>query len=199
MKGGSSQLRKDSIMRKHQFLLVVFLLALLGILAGCARMQSHYVAHNTASSTPTAISSPKPWPTPIDIKPADMEKLHWIEGSWRGTGGDIAPFFERYKFENASTLVVETLEDETLSKVSDVSRFELKDGHFGYSGVDSGSVATALDDQSITFVPYGKSKNSFRWQRESDNSWKAVLNWTDKTGAAKERIYNMQRWPAKTQ
>jgi hypothetical protein len=184
-------------MRNHQFLLIGFLLALLGILAGCARMQSHYEAHSTASPLP--VTSPKPWPTPIDIKAADLEKLHWIEGSWRGTGGDVAPFFERYKFESATTLVVETLEDETLSKVRDVSRFELKDGHFGYSGVDSGSVATALDDQSITFVPYGKAKNSFRWQRESDNSWKAVLNWTDKTGAAKERIYDMQRWPARTQ
>jgi hypothetical protein len=58
-------------------------------------------------------------------------------------------------------------------------------------------VASALDDHSITFVPYGKSRNCFRWQRESDNSWKAVLNWTDKTGAAKERVYNMERWPPK--
>jgi hypothetical protein len=187
-------------MRKHQFLMSVLLMAVVGILGACVRMKSlHYEAHSTASPTPSPATSPKPWPTPIDIKPADLEKLHWIEGSWRGTGGDVAPFFERYKFENATTLVVETLEDEALSKVSDVSRFELKDGHFGYSGVDSGSVATALDDHSITFVPYGKAHNSFRWQRESDNSWKAILNWTDKTGAAKERIYNMQRWPARTQ
>jgi hypothetical protein len=186
-------------MRKHQFLLSVFLLALLGILAGCARIQSHFEAHSTASPTPAPATSPTPWPTPIEIKPADLGKLRWIEGAWRGTGGDVPPFYERYKFENDSTLVVETLADETLSKVSDVSRFELKDGHFGYSGENSGSVATALDDHSITFAPYGKAQNSFRWQRESDNSWKAILNWTDKTGAAKERIYNMQRWPAKTE
>jgi len=123
--------------------------------------------------------------------------LRWIEGAWRGTGGDVPPFFERYKFENDSTLLVETLADETLSKVSDQSRFELKDGHFGYSAEGSGSVATTLDDTSITFEPLGKSRNSFRWERESANKWKAILKWTDKNGAAKERIYSMERLPDK--
>ena len=84
--------------------------------------------------------------------------------------------------------------DETSSKVTDVSRFELKDGHFGSGTNESGSVATALDDNSITFEPLGKSGNSFRFQRESDNSWTAILNWTDKTGVPKERIYHMVRW-----
>jgi hypothetical protein len=182
---------------KHPAVLFVLLFAMLVNLAGCSRMKSHYAAHSTASpsSTPTTLPSP----TPKHITPADLAKLHWIEGTWRGTGGDVPPFYERYKFENDSTLVVEGLTDETLSKVSDVSRFELKDGHFGSSTEDSGSVATALDDNSITFAPLGKSRNSFRFQRESDNSWKAILNWTDKSGAAKERIYNMERWPAQKQ
>ena len=180
-------------MRKTQFLLGVFLLSVLGNLAGCARMKSDYDAHTTA--TPAKASSPSR--TPIQITKADLGKLRWIVGTWRGTGGGVPPFFERYQFENESTLAVETFADETLTKVDDVSRFVLMDGNFGHSEGGSGSVATALDDNSITFDPIGKG-NSFRWQRESDNSWKAVLNWTDKTGAAKERIYNMQRWPVKT-
>ena len=97
-------------------------------------------------------------PIPKQITPAELAKLRWIEGGWRGTGGGVPPFFERYKFENESTLVVETLEDETLSKVTDVSRFELKDGHFGSGTADSGSVAIALDDNSISFAPLGKGK-----------------------------------------
>jgi hypothetical protein len=133
------------------------------------------------------------------LAPADLAQLRWIEGSWRGTGGGVPPFYERYKFENDSTLIVETLADETLSKVTDVSRFELRDGQFGSRTAGSGSVATTLDHNSITFSPLGKARNSFRWQRESDNSWKAVLNWTDKDGAAKERGYQMERWPAKKQ
>ena len=138
-------------------------------------------------------ATPSPSPIPKHITTADLAKLHWIEGTWRGTGGEVPPFYERYKFENDSTLVVETLADETLTKVNDVSRFELKDGHFGSGTADSGSVATALDDNSITFAPLGKARNFFRFQRESDNSWKAILNWTDKTGAPKERIYQMER------
>lgn len=142
------------------------------------------------------VSTSSPSPSPKLITAADLAKLRWIEGSWRGTGVEQAPFYERYKFENDSTLVVETLADETLSKVTEVDRFELKDGHFGKSANDSGSVATALDDNSITFAPLGKSRNSFRFQRESPNSWKAILNWTDQTGAAKERIYIMERLPS---
>lgn len=155
--------------------------------AGCARSSPGNLAQTA--------STPSPAPSPKLINAADLAKLRWIEGSWRGTGDGQSPFYERYKFENDSTLVVETLADETFSKVSDVSRFELKDGHFGSSTGDSGSVATALDDNSITFEPLGKARNSFRFQRESDNSWKATLNWTDKTGAPKERVYHMERWP----
>lgn len=179
---------------KNALLLIVLLMAPAVNLAGCARMISDPVAQNTA--TPAATPTPLPSPIPKQITPADLAKLRWIEGSWRGTGGDVPPFYERYKFENDSTLVVESLADETLSKVDDVSRFELKDGHFGSSNGESSSVATALDDHSISFAPVGKG-NYFRFQRESDNSWKAILNWTDKTGAAKERVYLMERWPAK--
>jgi hypothetical protein len=133
---------------------------------------------------------------PLQITPANLAQLHWIEGDWRGTGGGVPPFYERYKFENESTLTVETFADETLTKVNDVSRFELKDGKFGHSDGKSGSVATVLDSNSITFDPVGKG-NSFRWQRESENSWKAILTWTE-NGVAKERVYNMERWPAAT-
>jgi hypothetical protein len=132
-------------------------------------------------------------PSPKLITTADLVKLRWIEGSWRGTGDEQPPFYERYKFENDSTLVVETLADDTMSKVTEVDRFELKDGHFGKNANDSGSVAIALDEESITFAPLGKARNFFRFQRESANSWRAILNWTDKDGKAKERIYHMAR------
>lgn len=178
---------------KHPLVLIILLLALVMSIASCARMKSHYAAHNAASPSPTPAASP----IPKQITPADLAKLRWIEGSWRGTGGGVPPFFERYKFENDSTLVVEGLADETFSKVNETTRFELKDGSFGATDGDSGSVATALDDNSITFAPTGKSGNFFRFQRESDNSWKAILNWTDKSGAPKERVYLMERFPAK--
>jgi hypothetical protein len=62
---------------------------------------------------------------------ADVQKLRWIEGTWRGTGDVDKPFFERYRFEGDSVLLVDGFEDETLAKVTDTTRFELKDGEFG--------------------------------------------------------------------
>lgn len=176
-------------MRHKYQLLLVLPLALLTISAACARVESNNAA-------PSATTQTKPSPTPLQMTMADLTKLRWIEGSWRGTGGGVPTFYERYKFENDSTLLVETLSDETFSKVSDEGRFELNDGHFRKSEGESGSVATAFDGNSITFSPTGKARNAFRFQRESDNSWKAVLNWTDKDGAAKERVYLMERMPA---
>lgn len=176
-------------MRHKYELLLVVPLAILMIFAACAGVKSNNAA-------PSASTQAKPSPKPLPMTVADLAKLRWIEGSWRGTGGGVPAFYERYKFENDSTLLVETLTDETLSKVSEESRFELKDGHFGHSEAESGSVATAFDGNSITFSPLGKARNSFRFQRESDNSWKAILNWTDKDGAPKERVYLMERMPA---
>jgi hypothetical protein len=179
----------------HSIVLLVLLLAMMVNLAGCAQMKSSYAAQ---TASPSASPATSPSPIPKLITPADLVKLRWIEGSWRGTGGGVPPFYERYKFENESTLVVEGLADETLSKVNDTSRFELKDGHFGSGDGNSASVATVLDDNSISFAPIGKG-NYFRFQRESENSWKAILNWTDKSGTPKERIYLMERWPPKKQ
>ena len=132
-------------------------------------------------------------PKPKLITTADLQKLRWIEGSWRGTGIDQAPFFERYRFENETTLAIETIEGE---KVTDTTRFELKNGEFGGGSEGSRYVATALDENSITFAPVTKARNSFRWQRAMADSWKAVLNWpATKDKPAGERVYNMERWP----
>jgi hypothetical protein len=147
----------------------------------------------------SAVSLTKAAPSPADVDKsfdtAELKKLRWIEGTWRGTGGE-APFYERYKFENDSTLAVETLEGEKFDKVTEVTRFELKNGQFG--GGDEGArwVATSIDDKSINFEPVAKARNSFRWERESTNSWKAILSWpASDRGPAKQRIYQMERWP----
>jgi len=143
----------------------------------------------TSCATGQQIQTPKP----KLITAADLQKLRWIEGSWRGTGVDQSPFFERYRFENETTLAVDTLEGE---KVTDTTRFELKDGEFGGGSEGSRYVATALDENSITFAPVTKARNSFRWERRTADSWKAVLNWPAANGKpAGERVYNMERWP----
>lgn len=167
----------------------------LAVAAGCSHIDSH-VATSSHSNAASPVQSPKPTPVAKHITVEDLKKLRWIEGTWRGTGGGVAPFFERYHFENFNTLVVEGLADEKVDKVSETSRFELKDGEFGSNEDGSRSVATALDDNSITFDPVFKARNTFRFQKESPDSWKAILTWpASEKGPAGERVYNMERWP----
>jgi len=169
-------------------LFVVMLAAglVLFVAVGCARNQANTTAQDASRK-----------PVLKNITPADLAKLRWIEGSWRGTGDIDKPFYERYKFENETTLAVESFDDDKFSKATDVSRFQLKDGEFGSTDADGRrSAASAIDANSVTFEPVAKSRNSFRFQRDSDNSWTATLSWpaTDTTPAG-QRIYKMERWP----
>jgi hypothetical protein len=135
--------------------------------------------------------------TPKSISASDLKRLRWVEGSWRGTGDVEKPFFERYYFENDSTLVVEGFSDETLSKVTDVTRFELREGQFGNWGEGARWAATKLDEGSVTFEPVTRARNTFRWETESKDVWKAVLTWpATASSSAKQRVYRMERWPA---
>jgi hypothetical protein len=131
------------------------------------------------------------------ISAGELAKLRWIEGTWRGTGDIETPFYERYYFVGDSTLIVEGLADETLSKVTEVTRFELKDEAFGNGGEGSRWVATQLEDEYVTFEPIARARNTFRWQRESKDTWKAILNWpANDKNPARQRIYLMERMPA---
>jgi hypothetical protein len=127
-------------------------------------------------------------PKPQQITPADLKKLSWIEGSWRGTGGGVPPFFERYRLEN-SALIVDSLED---GKVTSSSRFEFKNGEF-WSG-NGAAVATLFDDKGITFEFVQRNRGSYRWERVNADSWRAILVWpASEKRAAGERIYTMER------
>jgi len=145
------------------------------------------------SAGKTAARQDQPKPTPAKLTAADLKKLRWIEGTWRGTGGE-KPFFERYRFENATTLASDSFENEKLEKVTDTTLFELKDGEFGGGNEGFRWVVTAIDDSSITFAPVTKARNWFVWRRDSKDSWTAILGWpasADKP--ARERTYKMER------
>lgn len=134
---------------------------------------------------------------PKRVTEAELKKLRWIEGTWRGTGDVEKPFFERYYFENDTTLVVEGFPDETVSKANDVTKFVLKEGQFGNEGEGARWAVSRLEDDSITFVPVAKARNWFRWERRSQDEWKAVIGFPAGEGKpARERVYKMERWPA---
>jgi len=132
-------------------------------------------------------------PIPAKLTAADLEKLRWIEGSWRGMDG-TKPFFERYRFENATTLAVDSFDSEKLDKVTDTTLFELKDGEFGGGSEGSRYVVTAIDDNSITFAPVVKARNGFIWKRDSKDAWTAILSWPARGDKpAGEKTYKMER------
>lgn len=137
-------------------------------------------------------------PTATKFTTADLEKLKWIEGTWRGTGGAEGPFYERYRFVNETTLAVDSFPDERVEKVEDTTLFELKDGQFSNGGDGARWTASSIDYQAITFEPLDKAKNSIRWQREDDRSWTTILKWPPVDGKpGRQRIYKMERWPKK--
>jgi hypothetical protein len=184
-----------SRMNPHKIFLTLSITAL--AFTGCSHVERHLAQESTSPATVPAAATPKPTPQAKKLTADDLKKLRWIEGTWRGTGVDQKPFFERYRFENPTTLLTETLADEKVDKVTETSRFELKDGEFGNNEDGSRSVATALDDNSITFEPVGKG-NTFKFEKQSADAWKAILTWTaNEKRPAGERIYNMERWPKK--
>jgi hypothetical protein len=161
------------------------LLTMVWAIAACSRAGS------------TADSKPK-------FTKADLAKLRWIEGTWRGSGADQPAFFERYRFEDENTLAVDSFPDEKLDKVDDTTRFVLEDGEFANGGGRDGDgdgarwSASVIDAQGITFEPLAKAKNTFRWERESPDTWKAILKWPAVEGKPeRERIYKMERIPGK--
>jgi hypothetical protein len=126
------------------------------------------------------------------VSTADLANLKWIEGAWKGTGDVEKPFFELYRFEDDSTLAVDSFDDESLGKVTETSRFVLKDGQFG----NSNYAATDITKDSVTFAPIAKARNTFTWRKKSADLWEAVLEWpATESKPAMKRVYQMARIP----
>jgi hypothetical protein len=149
-------------------------------------------ASGTATPAPAATPSNK-------FAAADVAKLKWLEGTWRGMDGET-PFYERYRLDG-TTMVVESLDEKGNVKPDDTTRFELNaNGEFGPTGKpdDRRAGASSITDSSVQFVPFPGSKgNSYRFEKRTDGKpgWNAVLEWPasgDKP--ARQKIYEMQPW-----
>ncbi len=146
--------------------------------------------------TPVNLAA-SPAPTPAkSFTAADIAQLKWIEGTWRGLDGDT-PFYERYRIEETA-MVVEGLKEDG-SPDGEPSRFELKDGEFGKGEGDKRSAASEITGDYIQFVPTVPGKgNDFRFARQIDGTWHAILEWpatADKP--ARRKIYRMEPWQPK--
>lgn len=135
-------------------------------------------------------NSATPAPTAATATTEQFVALRWLEGDWRGAEGTGAPFFERYRFVNDSTIAGwEYGADSTFAPQRDSGLITLRGGTI-MSGENY--VATAVAADSILFAPVARS-NSFVWRRESDSSWVATLRWRNPQGEPQQRIYHMRR------
>jgi hypothetical protein len=158
-----------------------FLFILLLMTGACAKRAAETEVNNST--------------VPAKVSEADIAKLKWIEGAWRGMDGE-KPFFERYRFEGTTLLVI-AFEDGSMQNASEPTRFELVDGEFGTRDGNRRSVATSITDNAIQFAPATPGQgNLFRFERQPDGNWNAVLDWpaTDDK-PARQKVYEMKRWP----
>ena len=173
-------------MQNYMFVLTVIGVSF--IAASCSNAQRA----NTDTQPPVAQSTAQATPSK-KFTAADVAKLKWIEGTWRCMNGD-KPFYERYKIEETA-MVVESLKADG-SVDGEPERFELKDGEFGKDEGDQRSVASEITADHIQFIPAVPGKgNSFRFERQPNNTWRAVLDWPAKGDKpARQRIYIMEPW-----
>lgn len=177
-------------------------LIVLSLVAAAGAACSGGEAEKPANANTQTAENPRPAATPSNqFTEADVAKLKWLEGTWRGMDGQ-KPFFERIRFEG-STMIVETFADETLAKVNDTARFELKDGEFGHTIGSQRSAASSITDNSVQFVPGAPEPgappkgNTFRFERQADGTWLAILETSAAPGrAAAEKTYKMEPWKA---
>lgn len=134
-------------------------------------------------------------PTPARVTRQELARLRWIVGDWRGTGAGgttQAPFYERYRFADDSTLVVEHFPDSTFRSANDSSRYALRGGRLAAVG-GSPFVATRLDSLGVEFRA---DRGGFRWERTAGagarpSVWRAVI--LPPTGSGAGRHYEMRR------
>ena len=156
-------------------------------LASCSSTGDAQNANTASNVTPAATPSK-------NFTSADIAKLKWIEGTWRGMDGD-KPFYERYKVLDDAIAVESLKEDGSVD--GEAERFELKGGEFGKGAGDNRSAASEITDTYVQFVPAtpGAKRNSFRFEQQSGGTWIALLEWPasgDKPAGRK--LYRMEPW-----
>ena len=124
----------------------------------------------------------------------DLEKLRWIEGSWRGSSADgELVFHETYQFADNELVIRSYAQDSTFTKVKRRGRVYFRKGEILHEGEGMLWSATTLNDSQIEFAPKKKAVNSFVWQRLSEDVWLARLILGMEEGKPTEAVFRMER------
>lgn len=119
---------------------------------------------------------------------AEFQKLRFLEGSWRGSGGAYAAFYEDYRVIDDSTIAMRSFSDSTFQKANDSSTIVFRNGTVGNN---SGSTAVTLTDTSVSFRKLPATTGGYTFTRNSADQWTATLHPLGGTGNA--TVYVMKR------
>lgn len=174
--------------------------AVLAVASAACSDQGTQVAVNRNATTSNVPVSPPVSPaqrtgsqTPAqNITAADIAKLKWLEGSYRGTGAE-KPFFNRYRF-SGTTLKVQSFEDEAMTKQQAATSYELTDGMFANPSGDERFAATEITDDHIYFVSLkAGSTASYKLEKKADGSVKATTSMIGADGQPAVSSYGLER------
>lgn len=125
-----------------------------------------------------------------DFRTSDFNQLRWIEGTWRGQAAKGAPFFERYRFVNDSTIEMQSFKDGTLRAVAEKTTYMLRNGRIAHESGRSRWEAVRFSSSTAQFVPVKGATNSFHFTRVSKDKWTAAII---PAGGQKRTVYEMRR------
>jgi len=131
-------------------------------------------------------------PAAVKYSAQDFGQLRWLEGDWRGRLPDGGYFYESYRVQDDSTIVMHGFPDSTFARATDSARITFRDGIIA----DEGStrwVATQLDSNAVDFASEKNAANGFIWARESPDRWKATLRSLNRERQPQTTVYQMER------
>jgi hypothetical protein len=129
--------------------------------------------------------------TPVQATLEQFKRLRWLSGAWQGSGGAYPVFFEDYRVVDDSTIKMRSFKDAALSKVTDSSSIELRNGVVSDRHSGRASVAIELTPSTVHFVPEGATRGGFTFNRQSADLWTATLH--SATEGGHETVYLMRR------
>ena len=128
---------------------------------------------------------------PASVTRQQFRAWTWIEGTWRGRGGNYPSFFEEYRFINDSTLRMRSFSDSTLRLATDSSLIEWRAGNVQSRSGGSTTPAVTFTPTSVRFMPPGATAGGYTFTRVSNNAWTATLH--PRKAGGNETVYTMKR------
>jgi hypothetical protein len=132
-------------------------------------------------------------PTPVRVSLAEFQQLHWIVGTWQGSGVDYPAFFEAYRVLDDSTIQMRSFADSTLGVTSDSSWIEWRNGSIRSRGDERVYVAVEFTATSVRFARPGIALGGHTFAHRSTDEWTATLHPSRPGGQA--TVYTMRRLP----